>query len=161
MILFRQWLDNTWYSTIKRFSVVLNCVDSLNATILENILILKWSFLFQLSISYNFDMNSNISDYLNIFICLFSFVNLDGILQNQACLKQNTSTWTRRWHYTADAVKRFCQNISTAKGVRSLNCNPRLTIFNSFLMWFYKPHQNNNYPGNEIHVQKWLIYIIS
>ena len=86
------------------------------------------------------------------------YENLYELLQNPACLKQSTATWTRRWHYTADAVKIFCQNISTAKGVRSLNCNPRLTLFNSFLMWFYKPHQNNNYPGNETHVQKWLVY---
>ena len=86
------------------------------------------------------------------------YENLYELLQNPVCLKQSTATWTRRWHYTADAVKIFCQNISTAKGVRSLNCNPRLTLFNSFLMWFYKPHQNNNYPGNETHVQKWLVY---
>ena len=97
-------------------------------------------------------------------ICLIScayiiYENLYELLQNPVCLKQSTATWTRRWHYTADAVKRFCQNISTAKGVRSLNCNPRLTTFNYFLMWFYKPHQNNNYPGNETHVQKWLVYI--
>ena len=101
-----------------------------------------------------------VTTYYGVFsICAYIiYENLYELLQNPVCLKQSTATWTRRWHYTADAVKIFCQNISTAKGVRSLNCNPRLTLFNSFLMWFYKPHQNNNYPGNETHVQKWLVY---